>query len=107
MSDNKKIYISGRITGIPIEEAKKEFSLAEKYLKRWGYEPINPFDKGLPENSTWEQHMIKDIELLFGCSAIFMLSNWNESKGAAIEHFIAHKMGMKIHYNKLNNIKNY
>ena len=45
MKDNKKIYISGKITGLAHETAYANFELAEKVLESLGYEPINPMKK--------------------------------------------------------------
>ncbi len=37
-----KIYISGKISGLPLEEARDKFQLAENRLRMGGYEPVNP-----------------------------------------------------------------
>lgn len=39
---NNKIFISGRISGIKYENAKKNFRKAEKYWAEKGYEVVNP-----------------------------------------------------------------
>ena len=38
----EKIYISGRISGLPIEEVAAKFDETETKLKAQGYEVINP-----------------------------------------------------------------
>ena len=86
-----KVYISGQITGLELDEARELFEEAEKTLYSMGHTPINPM-KRVPYNQifTWEDYMIKDIEILLKESdAIFMLSNYRKSKGARIEKFIA------------------
>lgn len=93
-----KVYISGRITGRNIEESKAHFRNAERDLKNWQYYPVNPFDNGLSDKESWETHMLKDIEMLFPCDAIYMLSGWEHSKGAKIEKYIAETMGKQIWY---------
>lgn len=40
--------------------------------------------------------MVRDIEMLMGCEAIFMLPCWTKSKGARIEKMIAQEMGLKL-----------
>jgi hypothetical protein len=86
----KKIYISGKITGLPIEEARYNFAVAEKRLRSIGYEPINPMmEVPYNPNWTWNDYMIKDIKILLNCDGIYMLYNWKDSKGARIEHNIA------------------
>ncbi|GAE14622.1 hypothetical protein JCM6292_785 [Bacteroides pyogenes JCM 6292] len=91
-----KIYVSGKISGLPIEEAKQRFADAQALLDGIGFEAVNPMKKSLPANATWEQHMVKDIELLFKCDAIYMMDNWIDSKGALIEYDIAKRLGLDI-----------
>lgn len=93
-----KIYISGKITGLPFREVKDKFQAVQKFLEDLGFEIINPMNNGLTKNDTWEQHMIKDIAELFACEAIYMLDNWTESLGASIEYDIAKRMGKKIFF---------
>lgn len=48
---------------------------------------------------TYEEYLADDIkELANGCTAIFMLDNWKDSKGAKIELDLAKKLGLKIYY---------
>ena len=91
-----KIYISGKITGLSPDTCERLFSEAENRLKGFGFEPVNPLKNGLPETSTWEQHMGRDIELLLGCSAIYLLDNWINSKGAKVELAVAMQCGLII-----------
>lgn len=92
----KKAYISGAISGIPFDEVIAKFREAEEHLTNEGWQPVNPLHNGLPVESSWKQHMIKDIEMLMNCDAIFMLPCWSGSKGARIEKMIAQEMGMKV-----------
>lgn len=48
------------------------------------------------EGKTWEEYMIEDIQLLFGCKAICMLPNWKDSKGARIELNIAEEINLTL-----------
>ena len=92
----QKVYISGKITGLPIDDAKTNFQDAENKLREKGYEVINPFNNGLPENSTWMEHMKADIILLMECDIICLLNNWRDSTGAKIEWNLAKEMGFKV-----------
>lgn len=89
-----KIYISGKITGLPLQEVKERFASAQALLEEIGFETVNPLEKGLPESATWKQHMVKDIELLLQCDAIYLMENWVDSLGAKIEHDIAKRMDL-------------
>ena len=94
-----RTYISGKITGLDIEEAKKNFKEAEDQLTNIDLIPVNPMEI-VPENKDfkWEDYMLADIKELFKCEAIFMLSNWRDSKGARIERAIAYEMELTIFY---------
>jgi hypothetical protein len=88
-----KVYISGKISGLELKEAIEKFSEAAQLAESIGLIPINPLDN-VDLTKTWEQHMIKDIELLFQCQAIFLLDNWKESRGARIEKAISDELGL-------------
>lgn len=91
-----KIYISGKITGLSPDTCERLFSEAENRLKGFGFEPVNPLKNGLPDNSSWEQHMGRDIELLLGCNAIYLLDNWTTSRGARIELAVAMQFDLVV-----------
>ena len=91
-----KIYLSGKITGLPLDEAQRIFNQAEEFVKGQlgdiypDIEVINPM-KEVPfkEGFEREDYMAKDIMILLQCDAIYMLPGWQESKGARLEHKIA------------------
>lgn len=91
-----KIYISGKITGLPFPEVEARFQDAEDLLEALDLEPVNPLHNGLTNEHSWNEHMVKDIEMLLGCDGILMLDNWQDSDGATIERFIAEKKGMDV-----------
>lgn len=99
-----RVYISGKISGLELKEAIQNFSNAELLLASAGMTPVNPI-KGVDQEKSWKQHMVRDIELLFSCDAILLLRNWTDSKGARIEKNIACECGMKILYETSTNIK--
>ena len=94
----KKIYISGKITGIE-KEAFELFEQTEIELMLQGNVAINPMklehDK---HDQSWHSYMKTDIKALCDCDEIFMLYNWTDSKGAIIEHSIALFLGLKVVY---------
>jgi len=91
----KKIYISGKITGIE-ETAPQLFKDAEDFLKAKGSEVVNPMTINHDHDKSWLNYMKTDIVALMECDSIFMLENWEESKGACIEHSLAIKLGYDI-----------
>lgn len=94
----KKIYISGPISGLPLETVYNNFTNAEVRLLEQGYEVVNPINNGLPTNATWEEHMRADLRLLLDCDAIYMLEGWEKSRGARIEYALAVDLKMDVQY---------
>lgn len=93
-----KVYISGQISGLPIEEVKEKFSSIEAQLIAQGYEVVNPLKNGLPWNAPWELHIAMDIVLLMGCDTIYLLTGWDNSRGATLEKNFAELTKKKIIY---------
>lgn len=93
----KLIYISGKISGIE-DSAPAIFKRAEDALVALGFNCVNPIR--LPHNpeSTWADFMRKDVAALMECDSIFMLSNWEDSAGAVLEHLLATAIGLQIFY---------
>ena len=93
----KMIYISGQISGLDREEAKKPFdAAAEKWLKK-GYLVVNPMEHE-PDGWSWGAYMRMDIKMLCDCTDIYMLKNYKNSKGALCELDIAEQLGLNIYY---------
>ena len=80
-----KIYISGKISGLDPVEAKKNFIKAELRLKKQGHEVMSP--KGIMDFAGFEHddymHVCK--AMVDVCDAIYMLPNWQTSKGSREE----------------------
>jgi hypothetical protein len=91
-----KIYISGKITGLPKDEVLAKFEDAEILLDTLGLKPVNPMKNGLSYDDCWEKHLVRDVEILLRCDAIYLFDNWIDSKGARIEKNIADELGMDI-----------
>lgn len=93
----KRIYISGRVTGIE-QEAPVLFDRAERMLAGRGWDPVNPMTLPHQHERTWAAYMREDIKALCDCDTIYMLENWRRSRGAFIEWILATVLGMKIMY---------
>lgn len=94
-----KIYISGKISGLPLKAAKQKFKWHSAFLKLKGFEPVNPFEiNQISPEKTWTDYMLIDIKHLFGCDAIYMLKDWGQSRGARIEYQIARELQLKIYF---------
>ena len=91
-----KIYISGKITRLPLPEARQRFADTADLLNAIGFEAVNPLNNGLDDKATWKEHMVADIRMLLDCDAIYMMDNWLESRGASVEYDIANLLNMDV-----------
>jgi hypothetical protein len=92
-----KIYIAGKITGLPKPKVFNKFEDAEIFLRLKGYNPVNPMKiSPYVEGKKWVDYMISDIKQLMQCDAIYLLRDWHESNGARIEKTIAEGLGLII-----------
>lgn len=99
MTENKRIYISGGITGIP--DYMTKFSDAETELIDRGYTSIiNPafVNSFLPKDMTHADYMEVSMAELKCCNAIYMLRGWKRSTGAVMEYHEAINRKMEIIY---------
>lgn len=93
----QKVYISGKITGVRLADAKQQFARYEGVLIHDGYEPVNPFHVSeYHPDKTWEDYMKDDIKALCDCDEIHMLPGFETSKGAMLEMQIASRLGLII-----------
>lgn len=96
-----RIYLSGKISGLPYEEAFSNFEKAERALTTGSNdnliipEIVNPM-RLCDHSWSWEECMKKDIEALCTCDAIYLLKNFYESRGARIEYDLAKTLKLKI-----------
>lgn len=100
-----KIYISGPITGC--ENWREHFANAEEALRnKFGNaEIVNPLvmeddpayiaaSEHLDENELYNWVIRRDIKLLMGCTHIYLLRDWNKSRGARLESSVAVEVGI-------------
>lgn len=95
MDNKKKVYLSGRMSGLEEEEFKAIFKEAEDELIEMGYEVINPCEIDYTTEDYAGQLLIALGELA-KCDAIYLLENWKESNGARCEYWFAKGMGLEI-----------
>lgn len=99
MENKKKIYIGGKITGLPVNEYRKKFEEARKTVASIypNAEVIIPTDL-CPDDMGWAESMEICIDTLWNCDMICFTPDWKDSHGSLIEKKLAEKLGIKIIY---------
>lgn len=83
---NNKVYIAGKVTGDP--GYKSKFAAAARMLRDNSHgilQPVNPAEF-TPEGMGWHRSMALCLLRLAGCSSVYFLPDWRDSRGAKIEH---------------------
>ena len=93
-----RVYISGQITSLTQDTYRKAFNKATIEIGENGHEPVDPSLLGKPEQHSWHYYMKKAIPQLLECDAIYMLNDWEKSKGATLERTIAQALDMGVFY---------
>lgn len=111
---NKIAYISGPISGLENGNFQA-FKNAEDKLQSEGYVVVNPHEIGKEiynkwskidvkskeqEEEMWREFMKEDIKYLVICHCVFLLDNWESSRGSTLELLICQKLGIPIYYMK-------
>ena len=102
-----KIYIAGPMRGYPGLN-RKEFNKAARLLEQKKfYEIFNPAEwdealgldiENLYERDELAKAMQRDLNAICNCDCIYMLTGWERSEGARIEHALATQLGLMIIY---------
>jgi glycosyltransferase involved in cell wall biosynthesis len=88
------IYLSGPMTGLP-DFNYPAFNTEAARLRGMGFSVINPAEA--PECDSWVAYMRNDlVHLLKWADALVYLPGWENSKGAGIEIYVAHALGLPV-----------
>lgn len=101
------------MTGIP-QFNFPAFDAAAARLRAMGHDVVSPAELDSPESraealasetgvlqdvtQTWGDFLARDVKLIAdgGIEAILVLPGWSKSRGARLETFVAHLMGLPI-----------
>ena len=91
-AEPKRIYLSGKISGLHPEIARQNFRFSERELCKFynADEVVNPFNiRPFLGIRTWICYMITDIREQSTCTHSAFRWDWKDSRGAVIEYFFA------------------
>lgn len=94
-----KIYIAGKISGLPYDEVRERFNNKKKeLLKEWA-EVSNPIEiSPYIEGKRWSEYMRDCIREITTCDAVYFMNGWEDSNGARAELEVARVLGLEIIY---------
>jgi nucleoside 2-deoxyribosyltransferase len=102
----KKIYLAGPMTGFPNLNWDAFFRIEEQ-LRTEGWEVVNPArldrDAGIDPSRElgaydYENAASRDVAALLECDAIYLMHDWQFSKGACWERALAKHNNIKRFY---------
>ena len=92
--EGKIVFISGAITGV--DGYRKIFAAAEQWLLEPECIVLNP--AVLPWGMEWEAYLRITKEMVRCADVVYVLQNWENSKGVHEELSLAARLGKKIIY---------
>ena len=106
----KRVYLSGRMSGLSQKEWRWRFLTADMTLDMQGYDVINPADNIISRH-LWLYRLVGyrftlwyDLRLLKKCNYIHMVcDDWKKSRGARLERLKARDWGIKELNDELEN----
>ena len=99
MDKKKRVYISGRMSGLSQSEYQANFARAEMKMKAEGYVVFNPaLWSTMYSFLTYDEYLKLDLTALEFCDAIYMQSGFKKSRGAMAELERAKELSLEIIY---------
>ena len=91
-----KVYIVGKVSGLPFREVKTKFDLVHTVLQDAGFEPVNPLNVVTDTRCRWNPAMRKCIAALMQCDALFLIHDVEDSPGAQLEMELATRLSIPM-----------
>ena len=99
----KKVYLSGRMSGLSTEEWRKRFKNVENTMKHFHCVVVNPAETVIATHPWlyklvgYRRTLAYDLWLLRHCDYLMMVGDdWQQSRGARLERMKAREWGIEI-----------
>jgi hypothetical protein len=100
----QKCYIAGAISGLSVPNYTHRFNKAKDEVAALGYQAVSPIELPHQHSQSWQDYMKEDLAELLQCSAVYVLANWQTSRGARVEVYMAKLLGLKLIYQPVNGL---
>jgi len=102
MKEKKRVYLSGRMSGLPEHFWRVRFAIKSDWLRTFGHEVVNPAATVIAKH-LWLYRIVGyrwtlwyDLQLLKRCDLFTMVGDdWRQSRGARLERMKARKWNIK------------
>lgn len=89
-----RLYLAGPMTGYP-DYNRSAFLKSAYLLTSAGYRVVDPSPYDDPDFA-WTDYLRRDLKLVLGCDGVAVLPNWQCSKGASLEVYVAQALDMPV-----------
>ena len=93
LRDGARVYIAGKMTGMP-EFNYPLFNSTAKFLRDLGFVVENPAENQTPPCGSWGGWLKQALRQMLLCDAVLLLDDWEDSRGARLERFVATEVGI-------------
>ena len=92
-----KLYLAGPMSGKAGFNYPRFQEVAEALRSRH-YDIVSPHEMHDGDTSqSWEWYLRKDLTIMLECDGLILLEDWEESRGARLELFVADKTSMFVY----------
>lgn len=91
-----RVYIAGKVTGMLPKRCLIKFLQSAKFLRGYGFLPVNPIEVVNDFSMPWDQAMRLCLRELTKVDAVFLQPDWKDSTGAKHEAAVAHKINIPV-----------
>lgn len=96
-----KVYVAGKVTGLPKNEIFKKFNGSVRTLRKDGHTVMSPAVLVSNPGFEHEEYMHVCYAMIDVCDAVYMQKDWRDSKGARMEREYATDHKKRIIYERI------